>query len=307
MKDKILISTLVFLLTSFFSYVSFAQKFPSQQMRTASKLVRQGELKKAEKVLSELVKNESRNHQAWFLLGFVFHSQEKLKLAESAYKNSIEIGKNSDAIYNLAAVYARMGKIDKSLDWLEKFIKLRKITSFYLRKVDGDFRVLRNHPRFKKILETIKPNDSPCMNLKEARQLDFWVGAWNVLDNVGNGRPMGENLIEISANGCALLENWQGREGHRGRSLSSYNPVTKKWKQFFVGNNAFTVELVGEYKNNLMLLKGETFDLKGKKTKHILELHNLPNKTVRQVRKVSKNNGKTWQIVWDATYVRKKY
>ena len=285
---------------------TFAQSSHSSQFTRASKLIRQGEWKEAEEILIKVVRTEPRNAVAWFFLGFSYHSQEKMRPAISAYKNSIKISKNSDAIYNLAAAYARSGETEKALDWLEKFVNVRKISSFYLSKVDGDFKILRKHPRFQKILEKTVKIGKPCMELKNARQLDFWVGDWIVRDRAGGGRLMGENLIELGADGCVLLENWQGRMGHKGKSLSSYNPTTKKWKQFFVGNTGATVELEGVYKNNVMRMRGETIDSRGKKMLHILELHNLANKTVWQVRKISKDNGRSWDTIWDATYIRKK-
>ena len=171
----------VLVLSVFLPFDSIAQ-VRSPEMAKASALSRQGRWHQAEKILTQIVKKEPRNSHAWFLLGFAYHSLERMKEAIAAYEKSVAISEHPDAIYNLAAAYARTGETEKALDWLEKFVSIRKITSHYLTKVDSDLRVLRKHPRFKKILEKTSVNDSPCMRIEGARQLDFWVGEWAVLD-----------------------------------------------------------------------------------------------------------------------------
>lgn len=47
----------------------------------------------------------------------------------------------------------------------------------------------------------------------------------------------------------------------------------------------------------------ETSGADGAKTLHILELHDLADKTVRQWWRQSTDNRKTWTTVWDAIYV----
>ena len=76
---------------------------------------------------------------------------------------------------------------------------------------------------------------------------------------------MGENTVTIGAGGCVLTEHWRGREGHEGHSLSTYDPLKKKWKQFFVANTGLTVEMEGKLRNGVMYFEGYSFDTSGKK------------------------------------------
>ncbi len=55
-----------------------------------------------------------------------------------------------------------------------------------------------------------------------------------------------------------------------------------------------------------MRLEGDTIGANGVKTMNILEFHDLPDKTVRQLWKQSTDGGKTWITVWDSIYFRKK-
>jgi len=62
------------------------------------------------------------------------------------------------------------------------------------------------------------PPAKPCQAI-EHRQFDFWVGQWDVFGPAG--KKVGENKIELIADGCALLEQWSGNGGVTGKSLTS--------------------------------------------------------------------------------------
>ena len=66
-----------------------------------------------------------------------------------------------------------------------------------------------------------------CGDDVERHRFDFWLGAWNVTTE--GGTKVGESVIETASNGCAILENWAGARGGRGKSLNSYNPEQKQW------------------------------------------------------------------------------
>ena len=142
---------------------------------------------------------------------------------------------------------------------------------------------------------------NPCMYSKEARQFDFWIGDWDVLVN---GQKVGENLVERSVNGCTLVENWKNLRGGSGKSLNSYDASVKKWKQFYVGSQGGVLLFEGSLKDRIMHFTGETVDANGNKVYHILDFHNLPDGTVRQVWKQSPDKEK-WNTVWDSIYRKK--
>ena len=69
----------------------------------------------------------------------------------------------------------------------------------------------------------------------EHRQFDFWVGHWEVFGPAG--KKVGENTVEVIADGCALLEQWTGNGGVTGKSLNIYDVVDRRWHQTWVDNS----------------------------------------------------------------------
>src|SRR5215204_4787827 len=73
-----------------------------------------------------------------------------------------------------------------------------------------------------------RPPAKSCESV-EHRQFDFWVGRWDVFGPAG--KKVGENRIELIADGCALLEQWTGNGGVTGKSLNIYDTVDRRWHQ----------------------------------------------------------------------------
>ncbi|MEZ5428255.1 MAG: tetratricopeptide repeat protein [Pyrinomonadaceae bacterium] len=274
----------------------------SPEMTAAMGLVKEQKWTEAEKALGEVVRKEPKNGRAWFNLGMARHSQEKWESAIEAFKKTVEIAQVPAAMYNVAAGYARLGRKDEAFEWLEKALNSGAAFGTNI-SADPDFETIRADARFKQMLEIVDRKKNPCQYSAESRQFDFWVGDWDVL--VG-GKKVGENLVRMELKGCTLVENWNNLNGGYGKSLNSYNSSTKKWKQFYVDSSGSMLEFEGGFKDGVMHLEGETIDGKGAKTLHILEFHDLPDKTVRQWWQQSTDDGKTWTTVWDSIYVKKK-
>ena len=293
--------TAIFLLIGIITHTVIAQN-PSPQMVAANKLVKEKKWKLAEKAFHKIVEIEPKNARAWFMLGISKHSQKDWNGAIEAFKKNVEIAKTPFGMYNVAAGYSQLNKKDLAFEWLEKALKSGAAYGSNISS-DNDFKNIKDDSRFEKMLEIVDKTINPCMYSAKARQFDFWIGDWDVLVN---GRKVGENLVEREVNGCILVENWKNTGGGTGKSINVYNAVAKKWKQFYVGSQGAVLEFEGEYKDKVLHMKGETVDLKGAKTMHILEFHNLEDKTVRQLWKQSTDGGETWNAVWDSIYKRKE-
>ncbi len=61
----------------------------------------------------------------------------------------------------------------------------------------------------------------------------------------------------------------------------------------------------GEYKDNALKYEGAIYSPTGKVLVHMTFFNLGPDK-VRQWAESSSDDGKTWTVVWDAMYVRKK-
>ncbi|HTL68473.1 MAG TPA: hypothetical protein VL200_12480 [Lacunisphaera sp.] len=135
----------------------------------------------------------------------------------------------------------------------------------------------------------------------EARQFDFWIGAWDV--TAPNGKQVGSSRIELIAKGNGLLENWTGAGGGEGKSLNCYNAARKQWQQFWVGNGG-VLELAGGLVDGSMVMSGE-HTVGGTPTIERITWTPLPDGVVRQHWEQSTDGGKTWTTAFDGRYHKK--
>jgi hypothetical protein len=135
-------------------------------------------------------------------------------------------------------------------------------------------------------------------------QFDFWVGEWVVTEN---GKPAGSNRIERLLDGCALLENWTGVGGSRGRSLNFYDPARKHWQQTWVDSSASSLNLTGGLIDGRMVLNGSGKDPKTGRAQ-IDRITWTPNRdgSVRQLWDQSFDGGRTWKVLFDGLYRRRE-
>jgi hypothetical protein len=132
----------------------------------------------------------------------------------------------------------------------------------------------------------------PACTSAEHRQFDFWVGEWTVTAAQGSGR----NSITKIAGGCALLEQWTGNSGFNGKSLNAYDSVRKRWHQTWVDSSGSVLYLDGEFRDGKMTLTGKTGDT-------LERITWTPQEGgLRQVWNQSKDDGKTWTVVFDGVY-----
>jgi hypothetical protein len=81
----------------------------------------------------------------------------------------------------------------------------------------------------------------------ESRQLDFWVGDWELTYTSGGKEAKSRNRITKTLDGCVVLEEFTGAPGTKldGRSHSTYDRATKRWKQTWVDNTASYLDFEG--------------------------------------------------------------
>lgn len=134
------------------------------------------------------------------------------------------------------------------------------------------------------------------------RQLDFWLGAWEVRDQ--EGKLAGRSRIEGILNGCAVQENWEGANGWSGKSFNAYDRVTGKWRQFWVSAWGAVTEFTGEASAGRMVYLGDTVDPDGVPALRRVTLTRLEPDRVRQLAEMSYDGGETWIRAYDFTYTR---
>jgi hypothetical protein len=139
----------------------------------------------------------------------------------------------------------------------------------------------------------------------EYRQFDFWLGNWEVRSPTGEA--LGSNRITQEFKGCVIQEFWQGAQGGTGSSWNYFSPQSGKWHQSWVSDYGDFALLVGEYKNEAMMLEGTSKTPNGQTLYQRAtwrRINNNPDE-VQQLVEISRNNT-TWQTAFDGRYFRKK-
>lgn len=145
-----------------------------------------------------------------------------------------------------------------------------------------------------------KPADRPAK--PERKQLQFWVGEWEVTDK---DKKIGTSTIQWIADGQAILENYS-QPGFSGKSLTFIDGVLGKWRQTWVDSQGRVSDFVGEYKEGAMRFEGNTHTADGKKLARRMVLQPLESAGVRHYSERSDDGGKTWVKLYDYTYRNKK-
>ncbi len=301
MKTRELVATLLSAILTLSAGAS-ARAQTSSPAQEAGALFQSQKWDEASKAYEALTKAEPQNGQAWLRLGVSLLNLNKPAEAVAPLQKAVEILRGPVAMYALGSAYAGMKDKEKAFEWLNKASAAGFAQPARLEN-DPNLAGLRDDARFKAVFEGTERNARPCKYAPEARQFDFWVGEWDVQ---AGGLSVGTNVIERLEEGCLIMENWTGRGGGTGKSMNFYDPVVKKWRQTYIGNNQAVWEMSGEYRDGAMRYEGEVHTPNGAKTLTRVTLYNLSPDRIRHTQDDSTDGGKTWTNVWDSVYVRKK-
>lgn len=143
----------------------------------------------------------------------------------------------------------------------------------------------------------------PC-STPEYRQLDFWVGNWEVswTDQKGD-RQTGSNVITIEKDGCVIEENFE-IPGFVGNSLSMYHKPYGGWRQMWVDNQGGLFDLTGGPDEEGFQL---TMIRLNEKAPHLRMIwRNIEKDSLDWHWQGSPDGGATWEDKWVLHYERKK-
>ena len=150
------------------------------------------------------------------------------------------------------------------------------------------------------------PPAAKACQAPEHRQFDFWVGQWEVF--APSGKKVGENRIELIADGCALLEQWSGNGGVTGKSLNIYDSGDRQWHQTWVDNGGTYLALAGGLAGASMVMSMSGPSASDPKATVLQRITWTPaaDQSVRQHWQSSADAGATWTTLFDGRYVRVK-
>jgi tetratricopeptide (TPR) repeat protein len=261
---------------------------------------------KAAKLYGELSKQENAPPRVWLRLGASLRSLGKYDDALAAFDKATQAGAGLFGEYGKAAVYGVMQQDEKAFEFLEKAVQQGYNDPDALNS-DENLTALHGDARFEKAMEQAKKNQRPCAYSTENRQFDFWVGEWEVRTTQG-AIPAGNSKIELILGDCVVLENWKSLNSpYSGKSYNIYNGALKRWEQYWVDNVGGNIFFHGELKDGVM--EYWTDDIpqsSGPALRRHLQFSKLGPAKVRQFSQGSTDGGKTWNVEYDFTYVRKK-
>jgi hypothetical protein len=145
---------------------------------------------------------------------------------------------------------------------------------------------------------------SPCRATDVSRNLDFWVGDWDVYV----GRELaGRDIVQRILDGCAVTEKWDGGPGDNGMSLFAFDARKDLWTQNWITNNSslpggIKVKVLRAHAAGTTTFQGEIEGKSGAVYYDRTILTALPAGRVHQEIQVSRD-GVTWRTAFDAIYI----
>ncbi|MBS1271867.1 MAG: hypothetical protein MAGBODY4_00999 [Candidatus Marinimicrobia bacterium] len=270
-------------------------------LEKAQSAVQEGDFAKAVQAYQSVVKESPVNARAWFGLGRAHHGLEEYDEAIEAYQQADSLGFYPQFVhYNIACSYALSGNTDSAISHLKKATRTG-YSNVELLQTDSDLNSVRSHQEFTQIVEETDRNARPCEYDSAYRQLDFWIGEWEVYNP--QGQLVGHNRIEKSLKGCMLVENWTGVRGSEGKSINFYHSIKEQWKQQWVGASGYIIEYSGKFVDGAMRFEGTHVTIDGSAKMSRMTLTPKENGHVHQLIEQSTDHGKTWKTWFDGTYV----
>jgi hypothetical protein len=145
-------------------------------------------------------------------------------------------------------------------------------------------------------------SSAPCSS-PEYRQMDFWVGDWEVYD--AKGELQGYNLVEKVLGGCALREYYIDVGGLKATSFSMYDFTRKVWNQTYISTRGTLLPIEGYLQGKNMILTGmHVSSDDGRWALHRMMWTPKDDGTAYQLWDFSRDGGKTWAIIYEG-FLRK--
>ncbi len=215
----------------------------------ADALFAAGKWPAAEAAFRARVDANPKDAAAWHKLGYALHVQGKLEAAAEAHARAATFpGQRAGSLYNLACAKALLGEPDQAFEALDGAATAGFHDAATLAS-DGDLASLRADPRWSALAARVAGEAGG-----KRRELDFWLGEWDVLDPSGN--RIGGNLITKHERGNLIHERWTDAGGGTGQSLNFVDPSDGLWKQVWVDDKGGVIRYSGSLKDGALCFEG---------------------------------------------------
>ena len=238
--------------------------------------------------------------QGWVDLGTKRHEAGDFKAAIEAFEKARAMrsfGAPLQLNLRLARAYARAGESEKALVLLRQTVDAGFSMSDRLTE-ENDLLSIRTDKRWPEIVAKAKANQSPCRNAPEYRQLDYWLGEWDV---EMNGTKIATSSIQLILEECVIFENYYATN-YSGKSLSAWDASQKRWEQQYTDTAGGSRSWIGGLEGDRMVfyLRGQ-----GPAVNRMSYIKDGPDR-VRQLIEVSIDGEKTWSAGYNGVYIRRK-
>lgn len=146
-------------------------------------------------------------------------------------------------------------------------------------------------------------DSEPCSANWESRQLDFWLGDWNV---TYPGMPgSARSQVSLDLDKCLLVESWDGGKGHRGKNLFAHRSDDDHWYGMFADNQGRVHVFEGKVAPGSAEFTGPSRGRNGQMVLNRIRVVRLGANQVDQSWEKSTDSGVTWTMEFDGAYSRK--
>lgn len=283
---------------------------PSPAMQEALRLFGERKWAEAAGKLEEVTRAEPENGLAWYRLGMSLHELGRYKEAIEKFARVEKLNFSPGAaMFRTARAYVKMGERERAMEWLLQAFDAGYVFPQVLG-ADPDIEPLRADPRFKPIADFVRAQTQPCTTRPQFRQMDFWVGEWEMRD--AQGQKIGESTVRLDTGDCVVSETTtvtppllSGQQSYTARSMSMYVPRRNKWQFRSFDSLGQLVELSGEFGDGVMRFTGENVYQDGRRNLDRVTFSQPAPGQVRQLWEQSSDGGANWRVLLDARFVRK--
>jgi hypothetical protein len=142
---------------------------------------------------------------------------------------------------------------------------------------------------------------APACAAAEYRQLDFWLGDWDVYDAGGASQAVARAHITRTLDGCVVHELYEQSDGVHGESFSIFDHSRRVWHQTWVTNRGRLLQIEGGMERERVVLTGRYQDDAGRALVIRGTWWPVPE-GVREFAETSSDDGHSWQAAFDLTF-----
>ncbi|MDF1808721.1 MAG: tetratricopeptide repeat protein [Phycisphaerales bacterium] len=269
-------------------------------MQEAGAFVQAESWEEAINAYRSIVKADSSNAQAQFMLGYVLHASGDIDNAIMAHKKATQMpAVASMAFYNLGCAYALKGETNKAFDALGTSIALgtRDEPQF---KSDPDLVSLRSDERWEPMVGSIEQ-----LNKAEVA-LHFWVGSWDCYSS-SDGTLSGYNTLSFTVGKNVIHESWVSvGQPYKGESWNTFNRETNEWEQTWVDTTGSLLHIsapAGSNEYEGLMFEGKSIVPGKKPALSRMHVRPIDEGRVLQTGFASSDGGKSWTQQYEFVYV----